>query len=594
MLEAVQLSRQVTARGEDPKSILDSVSFICPAGQVTLIAGTAGSGKRNLLEILAGVRPQDQGVVLLHSRDLGKEAPHPNAMGYVSASADALLGGLSARETLASALLLRVGGVNNSDLTKRLDHLLALCGLETAAHEPVAHLNPLQGRRLQLASALVSDPVLVLCDDFTRGMDAKAERELLALLKMIATDVPGRVVLNVSASLSQLPAYDTVVVLHQGCVCFHGPARAIPHYFTIKSTDDLYPRLAMRPASRWADSWSRHRDSYYDAFKLHSSAPAAGQAQAGGGSGRIHLPEAADGDDPPPPAVDDETGSSTTSEPAAPLPRAGLGAQAAQLTRRRWTLLRRNKHEWRTQLLHFFGLPALAVLMIWPNKSYLAAMFKGGGQPPEMLWPAAHTCLMAVFIQVLLVVFMAARNSAREIARERAVIDGEHLAGVRPLAVLMAKIAFLGPLILGQSLWLGLCVEMFIGALPGSTAMRLLLLALTGAAFTALCLAISSRARSPERAHAMCLLLAYAQVLLSGALLGMPRVLGSVLHPFVTAYYGWSGIIDGMKASAIFTPIGTLLRTWFATPSLAVIALLLHLAAGLAIAYAGLRKRRLP
>ncbi len=601
MLEAVQLSRQVTPRIGDPKALLESVSFVCPAGQVTLLAGPPGSGKHSLLEVLAGVHAQDQGTLLLHGRDLGKNGTHPNETGLVPAASDSLHEQLTVRETLAGALLLRVRVPSGAELGERVAHLLALCGLETVAKERVSSLSAIQKRRLLLAVALVSDPVLVLCDDFTRDMDAKAERELVALLKMIATAVPGRVVVNVSAALSQLPAYDSVIVLHQGQVCFHGPARAISHYFTIKSVEDLYPRLAMRPASRWGDSWSRHRDSYYDAFKIHSSQSLSGNA----GEQRIQLPAGEDpseglGASPPEGAKDSTEGQGAASpadEPetvAPPLPRAGCASQIALLTRRRWTLFQRRRKEWRAQVLSFFGLPALTVLMVWPNKKFLDAALGGARVPPDTLWPAAYTCLTAVVVQVLMIVFMAARNGAREIAGERAAIDRERIAGVSPLAVLTAKIAFLGPLILAQSLWLGVSMEMFIGTLPGSVGTRLLLLALTGAAFTSLCLAISARARSAERAHALSLMLAYSQVLLSGALLGMPRVLGSLIHPFVTAYYGWSGIVDGMSGHAVFTPITTLLRTWFANPALAAGALLAHLAAGLVLAYIGLRQRRLP
>ncbi len=599
MLEAVQLSRQATPRDGDPQALLDAVGFSCPVSQVTLIVGAPGSGKHSLLEVLAGVRRQDQGVLLLHGRDLDNEPLHPNELGFVPATTDSLHGNLTARETLASALLLRAGGLAPDETAGRIANLLALCGLETATNERVNHLSAIQRRRLLLAAALVSDPVLVLCDDFTNGMDAKSERELVALLKLIATDLPGRVVLNVTASLSQLPAYDTTIVLHQGHVCFHGPARAIPHYFTIKSVEDLYPRLAMRPAQRWGDSWARHRDSYYEAFKISGSTEktiptAEDGAPDSDDPDRIRLPATQDAESEPDTPPAGEKDSAPVLPP--PLPRAGLAAQATLLVRRRWTLLRRSRREWRLQALMFFGLPMLAVLMIWPNKGHLAAALgkDASALPPEILWPAAYTCLMAAFIQVFMVVFMSVRNGAREIARERAAIDWERLGGVSPLAVLVGKIAFLGPLILAQSLWLGLCVEMFIGPLPGATGPRLILLLLTGAAFTSLCLGISAHARAAERAHALCLLLTCAQVLLGGALLGMPRVLGGIIHPFVTAYYGWSGIVDGMSAHPVFPAITALLRTWFATPSLAMSALAIHAIAGLALAYAGLRKRRLP
>lgn len=605
MLELLQISRRLVVRGTEPKPVLESIHFSAPSAQVTAIVGAPSSGKTSLLEVLTKTRVQDHGAILLHGRDLAKQPLHPNEFAFVSSSTDTLPDLLTVREILTGTLMLRTSTLAKDAIVNKTAHLIALCGLETVAKERITKLSTVQRRRLQLANALVADPSLVLCQDFTHGLDAKSERELVALLKVIAADSPNRIVINATASLAHLPAFDTVVVLHEGQVCFHGPARAIPHYFTIKSIEDLYPRLAMRPASRWAGSWARHRDSYYKAFKINDN-PAALAAASDDDADpaepdRIRLPKA--------PPTESLTNTDNASEPAtdgappstdapatAILAKAPLLSQIKLLVRRRWTQLRRSNREWRLQTLAFLGLPVLAVLLIWPNRSLIqAAMTSGAASlPADTLWPAAFTCMMASFIQILMVVFMAVRNGAKEMASERHLYASERLAGVGPFAYLAAKLAFLSPLILWQTLWLGLFVEIAIGGQPGPTWVRLAMLVLTGFAFTSICLAISSRTASKERAQSLCLLLAFAQVLLSGALLGLPRVLGGALQPFVTAYYGWSGIIESLHGHPVSTPIGTMVRTWFAPVSLAIPVLLLHAFVALVIAYLGLRRRRLP
>ena len=602
MLETLSLSRQATSPARSTP-VLDTVSFAAPAGQVTLVVGPPGAGKRVLLDVLSGITPQDQGSILLHGRDLARQPLQPNEFALVlPAATDALAPALTVRETLTAALLLRVGGLSADAIATRIARITGLCGLETIAKERVSQLSPVQYRRLLLATSLVSDPILLLTHDFTQNIDAKSERELLALLKVIATDIPGRVVLNVTSSLTQLPAYDSVVVLHEGHVCFHGPARAIPHYFTIKALEDLYPRLAMRPAPRWGESWGRHRDSYYSAFKIGSAAATASPDNT---APRIRLPEppAEENDDSPlgadaPPDLAAESAASPPLKEgtaAAPLPQASLATQVSLLTKRRWTLLRRTPREWHPHTFLGFGLPLLALLLIWPNKGFIAPILEGKASalPTDQLWPAAFTCLMIAFLQTLIVIFHAVRDGAREIARERPQIERERLAGVSPFAVLLSKAAFLGPLILGQTLWLGLFLEIFSGGLPGPLGVRLGLLLLTGIAFLSLCLAISAHARSAERAHSQCLSLALAQVLLSGALLGLPRVLGSAIHPFITSYYGWSGILNSLSGLPVHEAAGALVRTAFASPGLAALGLSLHTVIGLLAAYYGLRRRAL-
>jgi len=608
MLELLQISRRLPSRGTEPQPVLESVQFAAPISQVTAIVGAPGSGKTSLLEVITRTSTQDHGALLLNGRDLAHQPLHPNELAFVSANTETLPDLLTVREVLTGALLLRTDSLNKETVVTKTAHLIALCGLETVAKDRVSKLTPVQRRRLQLAAALVSDPILVLCQDFTNGLDAKSERELVALLKVIAIDAPNRVVINATPSLAHLPAYDTVVVLHEGQVAFHGPARAIAHYFTIKSVEDLYPRLAMRPAGRWAESWARHRDSYYKAFKIHdapasTASPSDADSSEPADPDRIRLPKAppteslTEGDTA---ATDSTADDQAAIDPTPPspqvLPKASALTQVQLLVRRRWTLLRRSKREWRLQILLFLGLPLLAVLLIWPNRPLLqAAMGKDAASlPPTILWPAAFTCLMASFVQILLVVFMSVRNGAKEIASEHPLYATERLAGVGPFTYLIAKLAFLTPLILWQTLWLGLFVEIAIGGQPGPTWVRLTLLMLTGFAFTSLCLAISARSRNKERAQSLCLLLAFAQVLLSGALLGLPRVLGGALQPFLTAYYGWAGIVESLHTHPVWEPINTLVRTWFAPVSLALPVLLAHTLIGLTLTYLALRRRRLP
>jgi ABC transport system ATP-binding/permease protein len=202
--------------------------------------------------------------------------------------------------------------------------------------------------------------------------------------------------------------------------------------------------------------------------------------------------------------------------------------------------------------------------------------------------------MMAAFVQTLISIFFALRCSAREIAQERELIDRERLGGVRPNALLFSKIIFLFPMVAGLSIGLGLVLEILSGGLPSPLWLRLVLPTLAGLAFCSICLGISSIAASRERAHSWCLTLAFAQVLLAGALLGLPRVIGSVIHPFITAYFGWSGIIASTSPGPLHDAIGSLVRTPFADPNVAVLALCIHIFVGLIAARLGLRRVKLP
>ncbi|MES2739033.1 MAG: ATP-binding cassette domain-containing protein [Verrucomicrobiota bacterium] len=583
MLELISVSHIFTRPAKEALTALDHVSFSVPAGHLLAVIGATGSGKSTLLHLLAGLQHPGGGTVLFRGKDLGQAALHPNEIGYVPASDHVLSEVLTVRESVMSALMLRVAGQTKEERVDRASHLLVGVGLENVARHRVSTLSPTQKRRLKLALALVSDPSLVICDEFTDGLDAKSQSEMAALLKFITTDHPARVVIHATQMAANLAAYDTVVILHEGHVCFHGPSRAVTHYFSIQAIEELYPRLAKRPASRWGESWMRHRDSYYAAFKLGSageSLKAPDEEEDGADSQRITLPA---NEKPAAPEAPAEPPS-----PAAP-PLPSLQAQAQHLIQRRWTILRRTQREWTSQLILLVLAPVVAALLLLPNDHYLSEV-TSGDTSPAVLWPAAYTCAMGWLLQILLALVFGVRNGAREIAGERPLYRRELAGGLRPTAYLLGKLGFILPIVILQTFLLGLTVEILTGGLPGFALPRLLLLCLTGIAFSSLCLAVSAHCRTAERAHSQAWMLAFANLFLCGALLGFPRVLGSVLHPLVTAHYGWSGGIETLKGTPLFEPLTLLVRTWFATPTLAVIVLLIHFGLGVLLTLRGLRK----
>jgi ABC-type multidrug transport system ATPase subunit len=584
MLEINNLSHVVPGKGKEPLRVLEQVSFMAPGGHVLAVIGPSGSGKTTLLRILAGLTEPEAGTITFGKRDLIKQPLYANQLGWVPAGDDNLIDHLTVRENLISAAMLRGAGRTRDEVLSRVSHVLVTVGLENIATERTSALALPQRRRLKLGLALVADPVIVLCDDFTVGLDVRSEREFEALLKMVATDRPDRIVIHATDALSNLGAYDTVVVMHEGYVAFHGPARAVPHYFTVPTYDEVYARLAKRPAQRWGDSWMKHRDAYYAAFKLGSGAAdklSAAEEDPGDEDRTIIMKQKGD---------EEEVKKTVEAEvrPIIPLP--GLFSQAQHLVKRRWSLLRRTPGEWITHSALLVGAPAVAALLLLPNLKLLKEV-RGGGTATDVLWPAAHTVSMIVLIQILLVMFMALRLGACEIAGRRAIYERERIGGVSPAAWLIGTLLFMLPIILVQSIWMEMFLDIVSGGLPGNGVAKLVLPALSGAGFAALCLGISANSGSKERAHSAALTLLFANVLLCGALLGFPKVLGHVVHPFITAHYGWSGIIDTLEKTAYFSPIDKLVKTWFATPDIAMSMLGVHFLVGVVLAFVGLRRR---
>src|SRR4029453_18267421 len=104
-----------------------------------------------------------------------------------------------------------------------------------------------------------------------------------------------------------------------------------------------------------------------------------------------------------------------------------------------------------------------------------------------------------VIFQVVLLALMGSNNGAREIAGERAIFEKEKFAGLLPLAYVSSKAAFLGFLVLVQSLWMAIFVH-WIVRFPGEFMPQAGLLIGINAALTFVCLGLSSLLRTPEQA----------------------------------------------------------------------------------------------
>jgi hypothetical protein len=217
-----------------------------------------------------------------------------------------------------------------------------------------------------------------------------------------------------------------------------------------------------------------------------------------------------------------------------------------------------------------------------------------------MLWPQVRASGDAVrqgvfasgffLLQSLWLVSMAVQTCAKEIADRRAMWAREHRAGLGILPYLLGKLMFIGPLAIAQSLVVVLIPVIVTGGLPGNAPMRVVLMMLSAAAFSAVMLGVSAWSRTGQQAVSRGWLLAFLQAPLSGAVVALPAFLGVVLHPLATTYYNWSGSLDTLSGTAPFEAITKVNDTWFAVPALAAIMLLLHVAVGVALMVTGLRR----
>lgn len=184
---------------------VDDLSFSVRPGVVTGFLGPNGAGKSTALRLILNLDHPNAGTATINGKRY-EELEHPmRAVG-------ALLDGRAfhPRRTARNHLrwLAAAAGMPES----RVDEVLELVGLTSAAKKKTGGFSLGMGQRLGIAAALIGDPEVLLFDEPMNGLDPEGIRWVRTLMKSLANQ--GRTVLVSSHLLSEMSvsAQDLVVI----------------------------------------------------------------------------------------------------------------------------------------------------------------------------------------------------------------------------------------------------------------------------------------------------------------------------------------------------------------------------------------------
>lgn len=573
MLEARNICLEVDHDGES-LFLLSDVNFCVPRGHFMAIVGPSGCGKTTLLKAIAGIKETSSGSFVWEGRDLAEEGDfEPYEIGYVPQFSIAYEE-LTVDENVESSARLRVDA-DDEELDAIIDSVLEETGLAEIADRPVKLLSGGQKRRLALAMELVSSPRILLCDEVTSGLDPRSEREIVELLHQLSMK-DGRIVISVTHSLAQMELYDSIMVMVRGHLAYHGSPDLMVHYFGEQNFEEVYPKLAMREPDEWRMSWLKHRAEYYQRLEkkhLDKFAAAGLPVPQPGGMGQ-----------------DEE------------LSQPSFMVQFCTLLSRRFTILFRDRTQLWLQVAMIVIFPILVALFSSKGQDQLlqltdtmgrdlAAEVQAQQAQAEVRARVGSAVSGIIMFQVILLGLMGSNNASREVAGERLIMEKEKFAGTSPAAYLASKLVFLSLLVLVQSLWMVAFVQ-YCWPLRGDIVNHLIFLLLANAAMTAVCLGISANCKTPDQASLLSIYLVGFQLPLSGAVLALPEFVESFTQPFISAYWAWSGSVNGGLESEVLKAVNSIVQTSFSGGLLCMLVLLGHVAFGIILTYIGVRRTR--
>jgi biotin transport system ATP-binding protein len=189
------------------------------------VIGANGSGKSTFARLLNGLVVPSAGRVLVDGMDTAREgAGVRRKVAFVFSDPDAQIVMPTVAEDVAFSL--RRHGLGKQEVADRVAQTVARFGLGGHVDHPAHLLSSGQKQLLALASVLVTEPEVLVCDEPTTLLDLRNSQQVARLLE----GLPQRVVL-VTHDLGLLRGWQRVLVIDEGRVVADGPAeQSIGHY----------------------------------------------------------------------------------------------------------------------------------------------------------------------------------------------------------------------------------------------------------------------------------------------------------------------------------------------------------------------------
>jgi branched-chain amino acid transport system ATP-binding protein len=214
---------------------LDNVSLSVQPGEPVGLIGPNGAGKTTFFNCLLGISRSDGGRVVFNDRDISRMPVYKRArLGFGRTfQRIELFTGMTVRDHLLVAERARLGtgrfwkDVLNlagptRDESQRVDQTLDLLGLGDVADKPIESLSLGRARLVELGRALMTEPLLLLLDEPSSGLDQSETMELVGTLQEVQRE-RGTAILLVEHDVEMVQAFASrLYVLDFGIVIASG------------------------------------------------------------------------------------------------------------------------------------------------------------------------------------------------------------------------------------------------------------------------------------------------------------------------------------------------------------------------------------
>ena len=204
------------------------------AGDVVGIGGPNGAGKTTFIDVISGINPATSGEIKLDGRDISKVRPDLICHRGMARTFQLNAGfdSLTIRENvlIGSAFGLGDRGVPamtfSRAMRERVDRALELCRLTDRAEAVARDVPVLERKLLMLASAVATDPKLLLIDEPVGGLNPHEVDDVMEIVQGLAAE--GMTIILIEHVMRFLLQISTrVVIMHHGEKIYEGNTQSL-------------------------------------------------------------------------------------------------------------------------------------------------------------------------------------------------------------------------------------------------------------------------------------------------------------------------------------------------------------------------------
>lgn len=207
------------------QTVLAGVSLDVYETENLVVFGKSGTGKSVLLKCLVGLLVPDSGSVTINGIDvlhlpLKEMNELRKNISFLFQSA-ALYDSMSVRENLSFPLI-RNFNFTQKEITQKVERALEMVSLSGAIDKMPSELSGGMRKRVGLARAIITEPMLMLYDEPTTGLDPITTKEISKLIRDLQSELKMTSIAVTHDLICAEIIADRAIVLNEGHILYEG------------------------------------------------------------------------------------------------------------------------------------------------------------------------------------------------------------------------------------------------------------------------------------------------------------------------------------------------------------------------------------